>query len=129
MPDIETMRQPLATTLGIEVLEATKERVRGRLFVKPEICTSGQIIHGGAIMSFADVLGATGAWMNLPEGAGTTTIESKTNFIAGAKVGATLTAESLPIHIGRRSSVWQTRIVKEDGKLVAMVTQTQMVLT
>ncbi|HEX2589991.1 MAG TPA: PaaI family thioesterase [Rhizomicrobium sp.] len=129
MPDIETMRQPLATTLGIEVLEATKERVRGRLFVKPEICTSGQIIHGGAIMSFADVLGATGAWMNLPEGAGTTTIESKTNFIAGAKVGTTLTAESLPIHIGRRSSVWQTRIVKEDGKLVAMVTQTQMVLT
>ncbi len=129
MPDIETMRQPLATTLGIEVLEATKERVRGRLVVKPEICTSGQIIHGGAIMSFADVLGATGAWMNLPDGASTTTIESKTNFIAGAKVGTTLTAESLPVHIGRRSSVWQTRIVKEDGKLVAMVTQTQMVLT
>jgi uncharacterized protein (TIGR00369 family) len=129
VPDIDTMRQPLATTLGIEVLEATKERVRGRLYVKPEICTSGQIIHGGAIMSFADVLGATGAWMNLPEGAGTTTIESKTNFISGAKVGSTLTAESLPIHIGRRSSVWQTRIVKEDGKLVAMVTQTQMVLT
>jgi len=129
MPDLDTMRQPLATTLGIEVLEATKERVRGRLVVKPEICTSGQIIHGGALMSFADVLGATGAWMNLPEGAGTTTIESKTNFISGAKVGTTLTAESLPIHIGRRSSVWQTRIVKEDGKLVAMVTQTQMVLT
>jgi uncharacterized protein (TIGR00369 family) len=129
MPDLDTMRQPLATTLGIEVLEATKERVRGRLYVKPEICTSGQIIHGGAIMSFADVLGATGAWMNLPDGAGTTTIESKTNFISGAKVGTTLTAESLPIHIGRRSSVWQTRILKEDGKLVAMVTQTQMVLT
>jgi uncharacterized protein (TIGR00369 family) len=80
-------------------------------------------------MAFADTLGATGAFLNLPQGSGgTTTIESKTNFIGAAKEGTTVEAESVPIHIGRRSSVWQTRITREDGKLVAMVTQTQMVL-
>jgi uncharacterized protein (TIGR00369 family) len=80
-------------------------------------------------MTFADTLGATGAFLNLPEGAGTTTLESKTNFIAPAKVGTVVLAESTPIHIGRRSSVWQTRITREaDGRLVAIVTQTQMVL-
>jgi uncharacterized protein (TIGR00369 family) len=121
--------QPLARTLGIEVIEATKDRVVGRLHVRPEICTSGEILHGGAIMAFADTLGATGAALNLPPGAGTTTIESKTNFISSAAAGTTVTAESLPLHIGRRSSVWQTRIVKDGGKLVAVVTQTQMVLT
>jgi uncharacterized protein (TIGR00369 family) len=80
-------------------------------------------------MAFADALGATGAFLNLPDGAhGTTTIESKTNFIGAAKEGTTVEAESTPVHIGRRSSVWQTRITREDGKLVALVTQTQMVL-
>ncbi|OJU56250.1 MAG: phenylacetic acid degradation protein, partial [Alphaproteobacteria bacterium 62-8] len=92
-------------------------------------CTAGHILHGGAIMAFADTLGATGAFLNLPEGAGgTTTIESKTNFIGAAREGTTVEAEALPIHIGRRSSVWQTRITRADGKLVAIVTQTQMVL-
>ena len=127
MPDADT-RQPLARTLGIEIVEATKDKVVGRLLVRPEICTSGEILHGGAIMAFADMLGATGAALNLPAGAGTTTIESKTNFISSAKVGTVVTAESLPLHIGRRSSVWQTRIAKDGGKLVAVVTQTQMVL-
>jgi len=122
-------RQPLARLLDIEIVEAAKAGVRGRLFVRPEVCTSGDILHGGAIMAFADTLGATGASLNLPDGAGTTTIESKTNFISGAKVGTWVEAESLPLHIGRRSSVWQTRITKEGGKLVAVVTQTQMVLT
>ncbi len=123
-------RQPLAQLLGIEIVEATRERVRGRLLVRPEVCTSSDTIHGGTVMAFADTLGATGASLNLPEGAGTTTMESKTNFIRGAKVGTWVLAESLPIHIGRRSSVWQTRITQEaDGKLVAVVTQTQMVLT
>jgi 1,4-dihydroxy-2-naphthoyl-CoA hydrolase len=122
-------RQPLAKTLGIEITEATKERVRGRLLVRPEICTTWETIHGGAVMAFADTLGATGAFLNLPEGAGTTTMESKTNFISGAKVDTYVVAESLPLHIGRRSSVWQTRITQEEsGKLVAVVTQTQMVL-
>jgi uncharacterized protein (TIGR00369 family) len=126
--DLTSLRQPLAITLGIEILDATKEKVTGRLLVRPEICTSGHILHGGAIMAFADTLGATGAFLNLPEGAGTTTIESKTNFISGAKVGSTVTAESTPNHVGRRTSVWTTRIMREDGKLVAIVTQSQMVL-
>ncbi|HEY1836155.1 MAG: PaaI family thioesterase [Rhizomicrobium sp.] len=120
--------QPLARTIGIEIVEASKTVVRGRLKVRPEICTSGHILHGGAIMAFADTLGATGAFLNLPQGAGTTTIESKTNFISGAKEGTTVTAESTPLHVGRRTSVWQTKITREDGKLVAVVTQSQMVL-
>jgi 1,4-dihydroxy-2-naphthoyl-CoA hydrolase len=120
--------QPLARLLGVEIMEASKSRVLGRLFVREDICTGWHTIHGGAIMAFADTLGATGAYLNLPEGAGTTTLESKTNFIAPAKAGTTVFAESLPVHIGRRSSVWQTRITREDGKLVAIVTQTQMVL-
>ncbi len=120
--------QPLARTLGIEIVEASKTVVRGKLKVRSEICTSGHILHGGAIMAFADTLGATGAFLNLPDGTGTTTIESKTNFISGAKEGSTVTAESTPLHVGRRTSVWQTRIMREDGKLVAVVTQSQMVL-
>jgi 1,4-dihydroxy-2-naphthoyl-CoA hydrolase len=128
MPETFT-RQPLAQLLDIEIVEATKAHVKGRLKVRPEVCTSGNILHGGAIMAFADTLGATGASLNLPAGAGTTTIESKTNFIGGASVGTTVHAESLPLHIGRRTSVWQTRITREDGKLVAVVTQTQIVLT
>lgn len=126
--DIAALRQPLAKTLGIEILVATKEKVVGRLVVRPDICTSGHILHGGAIMAFADTLGATGAFLNLPDGAGTTTIESKTNFISGAKEGSVVTAESTPIHVGRRTSVWTTKIMREDCKLVAVVTQSQMVL-
>jgi uncharacterized protein (TIGR00369 family) len=120
--------QPFPRLMGVDVLEATKESVRARLKVRPDLCTSGNILHGGAIMAFADTLGAIGAFLNLPDGAGTTTIESKTNFIGAAKEGSTVTAETTPVHVGRRSSVWQTRIAREDGKLVAIVTQTQMVL-
>jgi uncharacterized protein (TIGR00369 family) len=85
-------------------------------------------MHGGAIMAFADALGAIGAVLNMPREANTTTIESKTNFIGAAKEGTTVTGESTPIHVGKRTSVWQTRIAREDGKLVAVVTQTQMIL-
>ena len=120
--------QPLARLLGVKILEADKIRVVGRLEVRPEICTSGRILHGGAIMAFADTLGATGASLNLPSGTGTTTIESKTNFISAAPEGSVVRGESTPVHVGRRSSVWQTRITREDGKLVALVTQTQLVL-
>jgi len=121
--------QPLARLLGIEIVEAAKSRVVGRLIVRPEICTTFDTLHGGAIMAFADTLGATGAFLNLPPGAGTTTMESKTNFISAAKLGTIVTAESVPVHIGKSTSIWQTRIAREDGKLVAVVTQTQMVLT
>ena len=126
--ELNRTSQPLGRLLGIEIVEAEKTRVLGKLRVRPDICTSGRILHGGAIMAFADTLGATGASLNLPEGAGTTTIESKTNFIGAAPEGTVVTGESMPIHVGRRSSVWQTRITRDDGKLVAMVTQTQLVL-
>jgi 1,4-dihydroxy-2-naphthoyl-CoA hydrolase len=121
--------QPLAKLVGVEIVEAEPSKVVGRLLVRPEICTTFDTLHGGAIMAFADTLGATGAFLNLPPGAGTTTMESKTNFVGAAKVGTTVTAVSTPIHIGRSTSIWQTRITREDGKLVAVVTQTQMVLT
>ena len=120
--------QPFPRLMGVEILEAAKARVRARLHVRPDLCTASNILHGGAIMAFADTLGAIGAWLNLPEGRLTTTIESKTNFIGAAKEGTTVEAESTPLHVGQRSSVWQTRIAREDGKLVAVVTQTQMVL-
>jgi 1,4-dihydroxy-2-naphthoyl-CoA hydrolase len=124
----ELARQPFPYLMGVEITEARKERVRGKLLVRADLCTSGQTIHGGAVMAFADTLGATGAFLNLPEGTGTTTIESKTNFIGPAREGSVVVGESTPIHIGRRSSVWQTRITTEAGKLVAIVTQTQFVL-
>jgi len=112
--------QPFPALMGVELLETVKARVRGRLRVRAELCTFGGILHGGAIMAFADTLGATGAALNLPKGAGTTTIESKTNFISAAPEGTSVEAESVPLHIGRRSSVWQTRVTGENGKLVAV---------
>ncbi|HVU20195.1 MAG TPA: PaaI family thioesterase [Rhizomicrobium sp.] len=121
--------QPLARLIGVEIVEATKAKVVGKLLVRPEVCTTFDTLHGGAIMAFADTLGATGAFLNLPPGAGTTTMESKTNFIGSAKVGMTVTGESTPVHVGKSTSVWTTRITRDDGKLVAVVTQTQIVLT
>ncbi|MES2341161.1 MAG: PaaI family thioesterase [Pseudomonadota bacterium] len=117
---------PFANLMGVEVTDPSKEKVIGRLVVRADLCTSGHILHGGAIMAFADALGAVGGFLNLPAGARTTTIESKTNFVGSAKEGTTVTGESIALHIGRSSSVWQTRITGEDGKLVAIVIQTQM---
>jgi len=92
------------------------------------VCTVGNSLHGGAIMAFADTLGAVGTILNMPAGHRTTTIESKTNFISGAPLGSKVTGESTPLHRGRTTQVWQTRITSEAGKLVAIVTQTQMVI-
>ena len=120
---------PLAATLGVTIDEGSRERVAGQLPVRADICTAGNIVHGGAIMAFADCLGAVGAFLTLPEGAsGTTTIESKTNFLGAGPLGSTLVGEATPVKIGKRLSVWQTRIRTEDGTEVALVTQTQMVL-
>lgn len=119
---------PFAELMGVELLERDKARVRGRMVVRPELCTSGNICHGGAYMAFADSLGAIGGFLNLPPGAGTTTLESKTNFFRAAPEGSTIYGEAAPLHVGRRSSVWQTRITNEAGKLLALVTQTQMTL-
>ncbi|HRD26895.1 MAG TPA: PaaI family thioesterase [Caulobacter sp.] len=119
---------PFARLMGVEITTADKDRVEGRLTVRDDLCTAGGILHGGAMMAFADSLGAVGAFLNLAPGARTTTLESKTNFIGSARVGTTVTAVSTPLHVGRRSSVWQTRLEGEDGRLVALITQTQMTL-
>lgn len=124
-----TTGMPFADLMGVEILEAGKERVRGRMVVREDLCTAGQILHGGAYMAFADALGAIGGVLNLPEGAArTTTLESKTNFLGSARVGETVEGEATPLHIGRRSSVWQTRITGQDGKLLCLVIQTQMTI-
>jgi 1,4-dihydroxy-2-naphthoyl-CoA hydrolase len=120
---------PFAGLMGIDVVSAEKDRIEARLLVRPDLCNPLHGLHGGAAMSLADTLGAMGASMNLPEGAkGTTTLESKTNFIGVAREGETVVAVCTPLHIGRRTSIWQTRITNEAGKTVALVTQTQMVL-
>ena len=128
LEQLQPLLPGLPSLLGITVIRAEQDMVVAELVVRPEICTLGDTIHGGAIMAFADTVGAIGTVMNLREGQGTTTIESKTNFFAGAKVGTILTAESVPLHRGRRTQVWETRITNPDGRLVAKVTQTQMVL-
>jgi uncharacterized protein (TIGR00369 family) len=119
---------PFASLMGLEILERGKARVTGRLTVREDLCTAGGILHGGAYMAFADTLGAIGGFLNLPAGARTTTLESKTNFLGSAKVGQTVIGEATPLHVGRRSSVWQTRISSAEGRLLALVTQTQMTI-
>lgn len=119
---------PFSDLMGVEITVRENDRVVGRMTVRADLCTAGGILHGGAYMAFADALGATGAVLNLPPGARTTTLESKTNFLRGAPVGSVVTGEATPLHVGRRSSVWQTRITNDEGKLMALVTQTQMTI-
>ncbi len=132
MIDLEMIRQrirPLFPGLmGVELVEATPEAVAARLTVRPDLCTAGDILHGGAVMAFADTLGAIGTLVNLPPGARTTTIESGTRFLASAPVGSVVTGRATPLHRGRTTMVWQTEIRSEAGKLCAVVTQTQLVL-
>jgi 1,4-dihydroxy-2-naphthoyl-CoA hydrolase len=126
---IKSMKLPFAELKGVTFTEADKDRVVARMVVRPDLCTLGHVLHGGAMMAFADSVGAAATVINLPDDAkGTTTLESKTNFIAGAKEGVTVIATATPVHRGRRTQVWQTRLETEDGRLVALVTQTQMVL-
>lgn len=119
---------PFPRWLGVTVTVATPDRVVAEITVRQDLCTSNDILHGGAIMAFADTLGALGTVANLREGQGTTTIESKTNFFAASSLGARLIAEATPLHRGRRTQVWETRLTNAEGRLVAKVTQTQMVL-
>ena len=119
---------PFAELLGIEFISAAPDKVVAEMTVREDLCTRPAVLHGGAIMALADTLGATGTIVNLPQGAGTTTIESKTNFVAPAPVGTRVLGETTPIHRGRRTMIWQTRISTLEGRLVALVTQTQLVL-
>jgi 1,4-dihydroxy-2-naphthoyl-CoA hydrolase len=126
---IKSMKMPFAELKGVTFTAADKDRVVAEMRVRPDLCTLNHTIHGGALMAFADSVGAAATVINLPEDAkGTTTIESKTNFIGGAKEGSVVTATATPVHRGRRTQVWQTRLESDEGKLVAIVTQTQMVL-
>jgi 1,4-dihydroxy-2-naphthoyl-CoA hydrolase len=119
---------PFAKLLGIRFLSATAECVTAEMKVRDDLCTRLAVLHGGAMMALADTLGGCATSLNLRDGASTTTLESKTNFLAPAAVGTTVRAECIAIHRGRRTMVWQTRITSETGKLLAIVTQTQMVL-
>src|SRR5438046_5718970 len=127
-PDPQTLvaAMPFAVALGVEVTAATAEEVRGRLTWSAERCTSAGILHGGVIMSLADTLGAICAFLNLPPGAGTSTIESKTNFFAAVRSGH-VEAVTHPLHVGRRTIVVQTDVRDATGRRVALVTQTQAV--
>src|SRR5437764_10169156 len=116
---------PFAALVGIDLLEASTELVRGRLAWTPERCTAGGLLHGGALMALADTCGGVCAFLNLPEGAqGTATVESKTNFLRAVREG-TITASTRPLHSGRATIVLETEVTRDDGKLVAKVTQTQ----
>jgi 1,4-dihydroxy-2-naphthoyl-CoA hydrolase len=117
----------LMSHLGIEFVEVTPDRVLARLKVTENLMTVGGSIHGGTLMAFADTTGAAGTVANLAEGQRTATLESKTNFIAGCRSG-TVQAEAKPIHKGKRTHVWETRITDESGKLLSVTTQTQMIL-
>ncbi len=127
--EIQKMIAPLFPGLmGVEIKEATQDRIVASMLVRPELCTGGSVCHGGAFMAFADTVGAVGTVVNLPPNTRTTTIESKTNFMSAAPVNTRVTAESIPLHRGKTTQVWQTTIRSEAGKLCAVVTQTQMVL-
>ena len=132
MPDLATLQRlidPLLPgTLGVRLLETAPERVRAEMAVRPDLCTAGGILHGGAYMAFADTLGAVGTVVNLRPGQTTTTTDSSTKFIAGAKVGTVVTGESVALHRGRRTQVWQTSVYSAEGRLCAVVTQTQLVM-
>jgi 1,4-dihydroxy-2-naphthoyl-CoA hydrolase len=119
----------LPDLMGIEFVETSVDRVVARMKVRPDLCTAGGILHGGSIMAFADTLGAVGTVINMPAGARTTTVESSTKFLAGAAVNTVVTAESTAFHKGRTTMVWQTLIRNEAGRLCAVVTQTQLVMS
>ena len=126
MPDYGAL-MPFAGELGLEVEAATKDEVRGRLEWRPELCTAGGLLHGGALMTLADSVGAICAFLNLPEGANTATLESKTNFFRGVR-DRHVDAVAKPLHVGRSSIVVQTDLADADGKPVALVIQTQAIL-
>jgi len=132
MPTVEQIQQILEPLfpglMGVRLVTLEPDRVVAELPVRADLCTAGGILHGGAYMAFADTLGAVGTIVNLPQGKRTTTTDSSTKFIGGARVDTTVVGESLALHRGRTTMVWQTTIRSAEGKLCAVVTQTQLVL-
>ena len=127
LADLNASMLPFAKLLGMTFNGAEPDRVTAELVVREDICTRPAVLHGGAIMAFADTLGAAGTVLNLPQGAWTSTIESKTNFVGPAPLGSRVLGEATPVHLGRTTVVWQTRVTTEPGRLVALVTKTQLV--
>jgi 1,4-dihydroxy-2-naphthoyl-CoA hydrolase len=132
MLDVAELQQRIAPLfpglMGVKLRELAPERVLAEMTVRPDLCTAGGILHGGAVMAFADTLGAIGTVLNLPAGKRTTTTDSSTKFIAAAKVDTVVSGESVALHRGRTTMVWQTSIRNAEGRLCAVVTQTQLVL-
>lgn len=128
IPPIAADQPAFARLLGLRIVSATPDRVEAELEVTEALGNRNGVLHGGAIMGLADNLGGTATFLNLREGEGTVTVESKTGFFRPVPLGTTVRAVTEPLHKGRKTMVWQTRILREDGKLAAMVTQTQMVL-
>jgi 1,4-dihydroxy-2-naphthoyl-CoA hydrolase len=132
MSSLESLQQAidplLPGLLGVRLTQLAPDRVVAELEVRPDLCTIGGVLHGGAYMAFADTLGAIGTFLNLPADKRTTTTDSSTKFIAAARVGTIVTADCLALHRGRTTMVWQTNIKSAEGKLCAVVTQTQLVL-
>ncbi len=126
---IADLQPPFSRLMGTNIVEAMRDRVVAELLVRDELTNRNGGLHGGAVMAIADNLGGTATFLNMPEGAGTTTIESKTNFFAAVPAGDTVRAECTPLHRGRTTMVWQTRIMRGDGKLAAIVTQMQLITT
>jgi uncharacterized protein (TIGR00369 family) len=118
----------MVATLGMKLIHCSEERVEATLEARPEVSNRAGVLHGGAIMALADTLGGAGTIANLPDGGSTVTIESKTNFFASVPVGDTARAECTPLHRGRTTMVWQTRVTRGDGRLAAVVIQTQLVI-
>jgi uncharacterized protein (TIGR00369 family) len=129
LESIQHLLQPLFPgLLGVRVTELAPERVVAELVVRPDLCTTGGVLHGGASMAFADTLGAIGTVLNMPQGKRTTTTDSSTKFIGAARANTTVVGECIALHRGRTTMVWQTAIRTADGKLCAVVTQTQLIL-
>ena len=130
--DLDVIRARLAPLfpglMGVRLVSVAPDRVVAEMDVRPDLCTAGGILHGGAYMAFADTLGAVGTLVNLPAGKATTTTDSSTKFMAGATVGSTVTGESVALHRGRTTMVWHTEIRNPQGRLCAVVTQTQLVI-
>jgi uncharacterized protein (TIGR00369 family) len=129
MNPVAQLQPPFADFMGMKITHLSTDRVEAQLTVREELSNRNGIMHGGAIMALADNIGGTATVANLPPGATTTTVESKTNFFAAIRIGDTARAECTPLHRGRTTMVWQTRITRGDGKLAALVTQTQLVLS